>query len=112
MKYSEFKREIEKLGYRVDNYPDNIYVETSGVGTIFIVSKNGTYAIDTNCYGFEILRNHEKMELAELAIQLAKTPLDEREDEKRYRLRLPFIKSYGYLNLDKINGVYELSGGK
>src|SRR5690625_692009 len=110
MKYAGFREEIEKLGYQVDNnLSHNIFVVTSGGKVILSVSKKGAYIINSNHKSFIDLEDLEKERLLGLAWQLASTPIDKRKDEKGYRLKLPFIKSYGYLNLDEIDGVYELS---
>ena len=44
----------------------------------------------------------------ELMFEYAKTPLEEREEEKKYRLNLPsgFAKRSGYLNFDKSKDEY------
>lgn len=47
----------------------------------------------------------------ELMFEYAKTPLEEREEEKKYRLHLPrgFAKRSGYLNFDKGKDEYVFS---
>ena len=47
-------------------------------------------------------------QIYELMFEYAKTPLEEREEEKKYRLHLPsgFAKRMGYLNFDKSKDEY------
>ncbi|BAP85505.1 hypothetical protein LOOC260_109660 [Paucilactobacillus hokkaidonensis JCM 18461] len=89
MKTSEFKRELKKIGdYEFD---DNYVLTASGSWILFISSKSRN-AIDTAnaLYGISD-------ELFKLAVKYAATPIKEREDEKRYRIPLPNLKtSDGY----------------
>ena len=86
MKYSEFKREVEKLGYTYNEASDGIYVQNS-VGTIVVVGRYNTHAISTTWGAFGLLTEFEKGQFFNLCHKLAKTPLAEREEEKRYWLQ-------------------------
>ena len=109
MKYSEFKREIESMGLITITQKGFVEVLDKYGEMLLSVDMEYNFSICTDYFKFDKLDKEIKKKLFNLAVELASTPLDEREDEKRYRLRLPFIKSLGYLNLDKINGVYEIS---
>ena len=87
MKYSEFKREVEKMGFVVEDDGTPIYVDKSKDGeTLVSIGKHKQFWLDPGWSGFNNLTEDQKLKLYDLAYQLAKTPLAEREEEKRYRL--------------------------
>ena len=88
MKYSEFKAEVEKLGFVVEDDGTPIYVDKSKDGeTLVSIGKHKRFWLDPGWSGFNNLTEDQKLKLYDLAYQLAKTPLAEREEEKRYYLR-------------------------
>lgn len=111
MKYSEFKAEVEKLGFVMEDGTP-IYVDKSKEGeTLMSIGKHKQFWLAPGWNGFYNLTEDQKLKLYELGYQLAKTPLAEREEEKRYYLRLvanlPF--EFTYLNKDKETGCYSIS---
>ena len=105
MKYSESKREVEKMGFVVVDSGFPIYIDKSANGeTLLSVGKNKRFWLDPGWGGFEQLEECQKLELYALGCELAKTPLAEREEEKRYRLRivanLGFMDDQRFLNLN------------
>ena len=95
MKYSEFKTEVEKLGFSVVDSGVPIYVEKEGGETLLSVGKERRFWLDPGWGGFEALDEGQKLGLYALGYELAKTPPAEREEEKRYWLRLvtpPILK--------------------
>ena len=102
MRYSEFKREVEKLGFTHSNRCDEIVVKVHG-RTVMGVSTNQEYIVDSEWDEFQSLHKKTQGELFDLAYQLAKTPLAEREEEKLYRVKFPSITRWGnavYLQKD------------
>ena len=88
MKYSEFKREVEKMGFVVDDSSTPIYVDKNEDGeTLMLIGRHKQFWLDPGWGGFEALDEGQKSGLYALGYQLAKTPLTEREEEKRYYLR-------------------------
>ena len=87
MKYSEFEREVEKLGITHDTRCAEIVVKVHG-RTVMGVSTNREYIVDSEWDEFQSLHKKTQGELFDLAYQLAKTPLVEREEEKKYYLKL------------------------
>ena len=88
MKYSEFKAEVEKLGYWVDIDHAPIYVDKSERGeTIIAIGKHKRFSVDPGWSGFHAISEEEKLAIYNLAHALAITPLTEREEEKRYWLQ-------------------------
>ena len=95
MKYSEFKAEVEKMGFSVVDSGVPIYVEKEGGETLLSVGKERRFWLDPGWGGYEALDEGQKLGLYALGYELAKTPPAEREEEKRYWLRLvtpPILK--------------------
>ena len=86
MKYSEFEREVEKLGLTHSTRCAEIVVKVHG-RTVMGVSTNREYIVDSEWDEFQSLHKKTQGELFDLAYKLAKTPLAEREEEKRYWLQ-------------------------
>ena len=104
MRYSEFKREVEKLGFVVDDSSTPIYVDKNEDGeTLMSIGRHKRFWSDPGWSGFNNLTEDQKLKLYDLAYKLAKTPLAEREEEKRYRVKFPSITRWGnavYLQKD------------
>ena len=97
MKYSEFKAEVEKLGYIVKNKSEaHIYVSDADGLTIARVGKLHAVEMATDFMRFTtITRLEHKLLIYTHCKNLAETPLAEREEEKKYYLRLvtpPILK--------------------
>ena len=104
MKYSEFKQVVEKLGYTFFENKYEVRILDKGACKLIIIDKTDTHVIDPNNVSYITLSHKDKTELLDLACELAKTPLAEREEEKRYRLRivanLGFMDDQRFLNLN------------
>ena len=115
MKYSEFEREVEKLGFTHSTRCAEIVVKVHG-RTVMGVSTNLEYIVDSEWDEFQSLHKKTQGELFDLAYQLAKTPIVEREEEKKYYLRLAtkidVYEDRRYLNMDIPNEKYTLSENK
>ena len=94
MKYSEFEREVEKLGFTHSTRCAEIVVKVHG-RTVMGVSTNREYIVDSEWDEFQSLHKKTQGELFDLAYQLAKTPLAEREEEKKYRVKFPSTTRWG-----------------
>ena len=102
MKYSEFKREVEKLGCEVYDRGYNLYIKRN-THTILTVNKIKEFEFDNDWNNWSRIGEIESP-LFDLAYQLAKTPLAEREEEKLYRVKFPAITRLGrniYLSKEK-----------
>ena len=88
MKYSEFKVEVEKLGYIVKNKNEaHIYVSDADGLTIARVGKLHAVEMATDFMKFTtITRLEHKLLIYTHCKNLAETPLAEREEEKKYYL--------------------------
>ena len=115
MKYSEFEREVEREGFNVDRKSGTVYVDST-TGTVMSISTDDLFMFDCDWSAFVHLNRDVQEQLFDLAYQLAKTPLAEREEEKRYYLRLAtkidVYEDRRYLNMDIPNEKYTLSENK
>ena len=102
MKYSEFEREVEREGFNVDRKSGTVYVDST-TGTVMSISTDDLFMFDCDWSAFVHLNRDVQEKLFDLAYQLAKTPLAEREEEKKYRVKFPSITRWGnavYLQKD------------
>ena len=105
MKYSEFKREVEKLGCEVYDRGCDLYIKIY-THTTLTVNKNREFEFDNDWNKWSGI-GEIKSPLFDLAYKLAKTPLAEREEEKLYNVIFPTIKRDGnfiYMAKDNSNG--------
>ena len=104
MKYSEFKAEVEGLGFNVKHFSQSVYVENQENDILAKVDLHARYMLSTHTNSFYRLDETISFKLYELCMMLAETPLAEREEEKRYRLRivanLGFMDDQRFLNLN------------
>ena len=100
MKYSEFNKKYTDLELQ---YTDsNIYIYCDGV-IVGKVSKEYRYRMSTHYDGFEQFPEGYAANLLMSMNMLSETPLAEREEEKRYYLKLTskVLSEEHYLNLIK-----------
>lgn len=112
MKTKEFIEKVEELGYHVSSTSTNIFVD--GGGAIFMmVAKGKQYKIEI----YDISNKENAKELFDLCAEYARTPIEEREEEKKYYLYLKnknrgFYESiYSYLTLHKKDNTFSLDVG-
>lgn len=98
MTYKEFKEQIENWG-RKYNYETeveikciHVYVKTK-FGMLFKrmarIRTDSTWALDTDWSSFTDIEEDARVELLSVILKLAKTPIEERKDEKRFIIPLP-----------------------
>ena len=98
MKYSEFKVEVEKLGYWVDMDNAPLYVDKAKGGeTLIAIGKHKRFSVDPGWSGFHAIPEENQIAIYNLAHALTVTPLADREEEKRYYLRnvSPLLRGSG-----------------
>ncbi len=88
MKYSEFERTVKSMGLFINDREGELYVEDDSQFPVLTVSKLDEMVIDTEYPSFIELPYGKKDTLLILVVTLAKTPLAEREEEKKYHLKL------------------------
>ena len=79
MKYSEFKSEVENMGFVVNDSGAPIYVDKDKGGeTLMSIYVHSRFRLDTGWRGFNKLTEDQQLKVYDLACQLAKTPLADR----------------------------------
>lgn len=95
MTTKEFIKRVERLGYRAVMRPNGVAVKTTGNGTIAFICVSAEHKIDSyNALTISV-------ELFDLMVEYAKTPVKEREEPEKYYLRAEGHEDeYGnYLNM-------------
>ena len=85
MRYSEFEREVRKLGYKVEATNSFVRLKDSDGMTMAAINKKHQYRFDTE-WDIDI-----KEELFNLIVKLAETTPEDREEEKLYYIKLPKV---------------------
>ena len=119
MKYSEFRVEVEGIGLHIGVYElNNIDVVDKHGDTVGCIAKDVEMSMDTDFEDFRKLPQEKKIFVFESLYKLAKTPLAEREEEKRYWLRfttptlLKDLIPNGYLNIHRESNELSLSSDR
>ena len=86
MKYSEFKREVEKMGFYIGYSPLYLFVVDRYTERLASISKEFDMWLDTEYQEFPKLPQEQRAALFDLLYVISKTPLAEREEEKKYYL--------------------------
>ena len=95
MKYSEFETEVEKMGFYIGYSPLYLFVVDRYTERLASISKEFDMWLDTEYQEFPKLPQEQRAALFDLLYVISKTPLTEREEEKKYYLRLvtpPILK--------------------
>ena len=114
MKTKTFIEKVEALGYRVDCSWGTIYIKER-IRTVISLGYVEEWDIDTDYPGFDEMRWADKKSLMRIVLEFLLTDPADREEEKRYRLRLdvPAMSSKQawsvyYLNKHKEAKMYRL----
>ena len=116
MKTSEFIKAVKKLGYYP--YEENVIIKVTRSQTnptsFAHVSKKYQNVFTTDYFPFMELSNEKQVELLDVLIEYARTPIEEREEEKVYRLRHKWLEKNcedrdAYLNFNKFDKTCFLS---
>jgi hypothetical protein len=113
MKTSEFIEralEIDGVGYVDDNH-HGVFLAIKDLNkmTLAGVKTKEMYAIDTSYSFFKDLYFWEREKLFSLLAEYAMTPLEEREEPKKYKLKHKLVKECSYLNYAKGKGEWRFS---
>lgn len=112
----DLAKEIKKLGFRVnldDNYIEVFDKKTDcGVAT---VNRSRMREVDNIYYGWRVIDNETQGELYDLLDRYARTPIEKREEEKKYRLRLDvnnkIENNWQILGKNRNDGAYHIGLG-
>ena len=119
MKTSEFIKRAGELGFNVKdcvNFYNNEKI-IKGIRdeykTFARVGEDGRFLVDSFYSDFKKLDIATQEALFDLVVEYARTPIEERKEEKKYYLRLPIFvyDNENYLNLERDTGKY-LFGSK
>ena len=109
MKTKQFIKEIELMGLRVQKVEDHIFVIDKLGFRVAKTSMKEFGLISTNNSEFIKLDYNTKLQLLNLLIKYAKTPVEDREEEKYY-LRQIGIGSWSFLNFNINLQEYVIAG--
>src|SRR5699024_10653297 len=87
MRYSEFEQLVKDEGFNTKKERASLHVFDNQKRAIASIGMSEMFMLDTNRYYFLLLSDYDKKRLFNLATELASTPLDEREDEKKYYVK-------------------------
>ena len=99
MKTKTFIEKVEALGYEVDCILGTIYIKERSY-TVISLEYVEEWDIDTDYLGFDEMRWADKKSLMRIVLEFLLTDPADREEEKRYRLRLnaPIVENPLYLH--------------
>lgn len=116
MTTKEFIKKVEELDFYVEESNFGIHIfEKNDKGICSFVSGTNVAALNTNFVSFRKLEDNLKQELLGLITEYAKTPIEDREEPKKYYLKIEIddqnfrCEISGYLNKCKVGGRYTLS---
>lgn len=113
MKTSEFIKEMHLLGYETTNLERSIIVNDDNGFFLVDVSKEEFGVFSTDFPGFSVLDNYDRLQLLDSLVMYAKTPVSEREEEKKFYLRQIGINEYdNFLNLEYETQSYYVSSNE
>lgn len=104
MKTKEFIKRVEELGYLFHNYKNAVVIYGMNQKYAAQVWKDKRYKLDMCSENIDDLQEKVKGELFDLLVEYARTPLDEREEEKKFYLKHRYFRFYNgsskYLGMD------------
>ena len=110
MKTKQFIKEIKSRGFDVGESYYILSVLDDDETLIATVSKEEFAGLVTNYLGFYRLDYNTKLQLLNLLIKYAKTPIEDREEEEKYYLRQMGIGSWSFLNFNINSQEYGIAG--
>lgn len=112
MKTKEFIKRVEELGYDIEISEVDVFIKYDGY-IIARISRTSPYTMSV----YAAFRGRHAKELFKLCVDYTSTPIEEREEEKKYYLYLKnknreFYESiYSYLTLHKKDNTFSLDVG-
>lgn len=103
MKTKEFVKKVEELGYKVKAYDFTYNIINNGL-KLSSIDKFIPMRISTNYYEHDKLCDEDKEKLFNLIVEYARTPIEDRKEEKKFYLKHRFLTSLlGDMNYSFIN---------
>lgn len=91
MKTNEFIKVVEELGYLVDDSYVYWQIRNEENLLVAVVYKNALSRISTDFVGWWNIEDEDKSKLLDLIVEYAKTPIEDREEEKKFYLRHSWV---------------------
>lgn len=107
MKTAEFIKIMKSHGYTVTRIFESIFIKKN-YSTILEISEYKFGHLDTRWGGFDELTQSEQELVLGTAFKYIMTPIEEREEPKKYYLRIPnyWVFSRNYLNYHTVDKSY------
>lgn len=106
MKRIEFERLLATKGWRLDG--ENVRGSSGRI--LITASQSGVGNIDSYYGAFPKLPHEDKQRLLNWAVKYSLTPIEERDEEKKYYYVAPFGEEHDrYLNYHNINGDFHMN---
>lgn len=93
MKTKDFIRRVEELGFDAEERGNEVYLYGRVPDGYAKISKKFKYTINTFYHDFIYLNEGDRGLLFDLIVEYISTPVNEREEEKKFYLRHKFLKS-------------------
>jgi len=82
--YTKAKRELKNLGLITEEDLSTFGIYTKNSNTLAVISKTAQYELDGFNFNLDNLDKDSRIHVAKITWELAATPIDEREEPKRY----------------------------
>lgn len=92
MKTKEFIKRVEELGFEVFNEDGYLVVKDEYGYNLAYVNKTTLTQMSTDYMEWDGVYDEDKTKLFDLIVEYAKTPVNEREEEKKFYLRHRWLK--------------------
>ena len=110
MKTTEFENLVKRAGFKTCYCGDNLYVTRTNESDILSVNTKYANVVNTNFINFyNYLSSKQQTQFLDLAYKLAKTPIEDRLEEKKYYLKTasPLVSEQTqYLNYNRLSEKY------
>lgn len=121
MKTKEFIEKIEEWGYQIEDIKDcfSIKLEMFIPSRLAVVSHKEMFIFDTFYPAFSNLNEEEQKELFDLIVEYSSTPIEDRKEEKKYKIKHKFLKnsngkeaycwkslSGNFIDSDRVSDIY------
>ena len=110
MKTKDFIRKVEEMGFDAEERGNEVYLYGRVSNCYAKISKEFKYTINTFYHEFMFLNEGDRGLLFDLIVEYISTPVDEREEEKKFYLKHKWLESVGnrYLIWDSGDKCYYL----
>ena len=110
MKTKEFIKKVEELGYSFSSSYYCWEIRNKKNHLIAVVSKDVLYKISTDSAYWDVIPDEDKNKLLELIVEFASTPVEDREEEKKFLIKHKYLVSKNLLPVNlawnKLKDVY------